>query len=236
VICGAVFIPSTPLLVGVVASGAEGELREVRDATRGAFAAAVTAAPDRVVVVGAGHGSVLHRGGWGSLRGFGVAYDVPLDPADRSAGPRDPRLPLSLTLGAWLLAEAGWTGERAALEIDLDAGDPELDALGRDLAADASRTLLLVVADGSAARTEKAPASLHPDAASFDAGVAAALASGDPAALSAVDRDAARTVTAAGRPAWRVVAAAMSGRTYDAELLVDQAPYGVGYLVARWHP
>ena len=53
--------------------------------------------------------------------------------------------------------------------------------------------------------------------------------------MLAIDRDEARAVTAAGRPAWRVAAAASSGTTYDAELLATDAPYGVGYLVARWH-
>jgi hypothetical protein len=33
---------------------------------------------------------------------------------------------------------------------------------------------------------------------------------------------------------WRAVGAALKGRTLYAEPVVDQAPYGVGYLVAGW--
>ena len=45
-----------------------------------------------------------------------------------------------------------------------------------------------------------------------------------------------RELHVAGLPAWRVLAdaAAASGVEYDADLLYDQAPYGVGYFVATW--
>jgi hypothetical protein len=115
------------------------------------------------------------------------------------------------------------------------SSDDGLDAIGHALAIDDSETLLLVVADGSASRTEKAPAALHPDAEAFDARLAVLLSGGDPQSLLAIDRDRAQAVTAAGRPAWRVAAVAMGGAAYTAELLATGAPYGVGYLVARWH-
>jgi aromatic ring-opening dioxygenase LigB subunit len=91
-----------------------------------------------------------------------------------------------------------------------------------------------VVADGSAARTEKAPASLHPDASAFDGSVADALRNGDPARLASLDRDLAAEVSSAGWPAWSAAAAALGSATYDATLLADEAPFGVGYLVATW--
>ncbi|MBI1378798.1 MAG: hypothetical protein GC157_15160 [Frankiales bacterium] len=233
-IIGAAFVPATPLLVPEVASGAAGELDDVRGAALTALREAASGA-ERVVVVGAGAAMREHRDGVGSLRGLGVAYDVPLDPgAPPAAVDGQGRLVLPLTLGAWLLARVGWPGDRVALEVDPAAADDVLDAAGAALAADPGPTALLVVADGSASRTEKAPASLHPDAAAFDAAVAAALREGDARALAAVDRARAAAVTSAGRPAWRVAAAALGGEAYDAALLCDTAPYGVGYLVARW--
>ncbi len=241
-ITAAVFVPSTPLLVPEAASGAAGELAAVREASIAALSAALSAAlgtaPQRVVIVGATsrvigtpepHGIATYRSGTGSLRGFGVGLDVPLDPSAPGAQP----LSLASTVGAWLLAQTGWAGERLAVELDPTSDDASLDAAGAVL-ADGVPTVLLVVADGSAARTEKAPASLHPEAAAFDESVAKALASGDPAQLAALDASIATAVTAGGRPAWRAAAAALQGTAYAAELLADDAPYGVGYVVARW--
>jgi hypothetical protein len=235
VICGAVFIPSTPLLIPGAGAGAQGELRDIREASVSALSAALTTQPDRVVIVGAGTVTETHHRGQGSLRGFGVPFDVALDPRDTVTAPTRRRLPLALTVGAWLLGEVGWSGERRALEVDAMSSDDDLDAIGHALASDDSETLLLVVADGSASRTEKAPAALHPDAEAFDARLAVLLSGGDPQSLLAIDRDRAQAVTAAGRPAWRVAAVAMGGAAYTAELLATGAPYGVGYLVARWH-
>lgn len=232
-ITGAVFVPSTPLLVGaVVAGAAAGELDGIREAAVRSLVAALETAPDRVVVVGAGTVTETHRDGWGSLRGFGVAYDVALDPASAPAA-TGRWLPLSLTVGAWLLQHVGWAGERTAVEVDASAADDELDEIGHGIDGD-GRALLLVVADGSAARTEKAPASLHPGAEAFDARVEELLAGGDPELLRSLDRAEALAVTAAGRPAWRVAATALSGTTYAAEVAAADAPYGVGYVVARW--
>jgi hypothetical protein len=228
VIIGAAFVPSAPVLIPAVASGAAAELGDVRAACEAALRVVCAGTPERVVIVGGGTTSRLVTAGTGSLRGFGVPVDVPLDPASNSSEP----LPLSLTIGAWLLGSVGWPGDRAALEVSATADDEELDTLATHL--DGPRTALLVVADGSAARTEKAPASLHPDAADFDTDVARALASGDPGRLASLDADRALEVTAAGRPAWRTAAAALAGSTYDAVLHADVAPYGVGYLVASW--
>ena len=48
-------------------------------------------------------------------------------------------------------------------------------------------TTLVVMADGSARRGEKAPGHLHPDAVAFDERIEAALRSGDAEALAALD-------------------------------------------------
>lgn len=240
-IVSAAFVPSTPLLVPEAASGAAPELDGVRRASETALLAALDAGAQRVVVVGsvpapgAGRGHLasstrLLDRGTGSLRGFGVDLELALDPALPDPTP----LSLTSTLGAWLVDRAAWPGERRALELAADAADPELDAAGRSLLDDGVPTALLVVADGSAARSEKAPASLHPDAEAFDTDVARALGSGDPALLAALDADRAWSVTAAGRPAWRAASAALTGPAYAADLLADAAPYGVGYLVAVW--
>jgi hypothetical protein len=88
--------------------------------------------------------------------------------------------------------------------------------------------------DGSARRTLKAPGYLDDAAGPFDAAVAAALAAGDAAALARLDLAEGERLLAAGAPSWRAVGAALSGRTFTARLHYDDAPFGVGYLVADW--
>ena len=243
-ITGVAFVPSTPLLVPEVSAGASPELDDVRAACDRALGRLLDTDPDRIVVVGAGRETREHRAGTGSLRGFGVAFDVALDPsspattrATGSGTTSSGELPLSLTIGAWLLERVDWRGERAALELDERASQATLAAVATALAGEPFRSALLVVADGSAARSVKAPASLHPDAEAFDATVATALASGRPSDLTAVSRERATAVSAAGWPAW-FVAATTAAVSHDgpwlAQVDTDVAPYGVGYFVATW--
>lgn len=91
---------------------------------------------------------------------------------------------------------------------------------------------LLVVADGSATRSEKAPAYFDPRAATFDGLIAQALQAGSPEQLAGLDPLRAAELGAAGLPAW-AAAGAVAG-PWQAELIYDQAPYGVGYFVAVW--
>lgn len=93
---------------------------------------------------------------------------------------------------------------------------------------------LLVLGDGSARRSVTAPGHLDERAASFDAAVAAAMGDGDAEALAELDRDLGASLLATGVPAWRVAGSLLSARSYQATLLADVAPYGVGYFVASW--
>ena len=134
-------------------------------------------------------------------------------------------LPLAHTLGAWLLDEAGFAGTRVGV------GPADLGELVRDLPGPVG---VLAMGDGSARRTLKAPGYLDAAAGPFDAAVAAALASGDAGALAALDLGEAEHLLAAGAPTWRAVGAALAGRDVTARLHLDEAPFGVGYLVADW--
>jgi hypothetical protein len=108
------------------------------------------------------------------------------------------------------------------------------DDLSSTLAELPASVGVLAMGDGSARRTEKAPGHLDPAAAGFDAAVATALATGDPGALAALDPVEGARLLAAGVPVWRSVGAALDGRPVVAQLRYDDAPFGVGYLVAEW--
>lgn len=92
---------------------------------------------------------------------------------------------------------------------------------------------ILVIGNGSARRTEKAPGHLDPRAASFDADLGRVLTSPDPAALAAIDPDLARELWAdIGSLTWlgEEVLTGSERVTVD----YDDDPFGVKYWVLRW--
>jgi hypothetical protein len=212
------FVPSAPLLVPQVAGGSAEADDDLRSASLTAVAAALNDAPEVVTVVA----PVVQAGSWSedatwSFAGFGVGHDRP----DGSMV-----LPWQLGIGAWLLDECGWTGPRHYLGVD-SAGSAEV------VPADVGS--VVVVADGSACRIDRAPGYLDERAESFDAHIAACLASGDVRGLAAIDRALAAELLCPSVPAWQWLATAVGGRSVSAaSLLSAVAPYGVGYFAAVW--
>ncbi|MEU9299868.1 hypothetical protein [Streptomyces sp. NPDC048269] len=226
--------PAPPLLVPEVAAGAAAELGDARTACSDALAVLSASRPDLLVVVGAAdqdHLGAYPQGARGTFRGFGVEAEVRLGEGAEGRRP----LPTSLAVGAWLLRRAGWG---AAPVEGLGVAEPLETArcleTGRELAARAARVALLVMGDGSACRTLKAPGYLDERAAAFDGAAARALGAGDVAALAALDAQLAAELQAAGRAPWQVLAGAAEGAGLDGRLLYEDAPYGVGYFVAAW--
>ena len=91
----------------------------------------------------------------------------------------------------------------------------------------------LVVGNGSARRTEKAPGHLDPRAAAFDADLGRALTRPDPAALAALDETLARELWADVRSLRWLGAEVLDGEE-QATVDYDGDPHGVQYLVVRW--
>ena len=210
-ILAAAVCPHPPVLVPEVASGAAAELADVRSAAAAAVEKLVAVRPDRVVVVGTGElGAPVDDSAGGTLGGHGV---------DVRAGGADLVLPLSLTIGAWLLDRAGWDGPRTYTTTAVPVED---------------RVALLVMADGSARRGVTAPGWLDERAESFDAAIATALADGDADALASLDVHLGDELLAAGPRALVVLGELTKGAEITARLRWDGAPFGVGYWVADW--
>lgn len=93
---------------------------------------------------------------------------------------------------------------------------------------------LIVMADGSARRGEKAPGHLHPDATAFDDQIESALRNGDAAALAALDPDLGEELWCEGIPGFRVLAEVARDRQVTTEVRYADAPYGVAWWVSRW--
>jgi len=230
-------VPEPPLLVPQLATGAAAETAALRAACRGA-AQRLAEATTSWVAVGADAGGrrTVTADARGSFVGFGAdsgaAVVVGLEP--HAAGPVDPALPLPLLIAGWLRDElpVAIRGELVAPDADPDA----CAALGAALAREVATTdfALLVVGDGAAKHTEKAPGYLDERAGPFDDAVAAAMAAVDPAALAALDPALAADLWASGRAPWQVLAGATREGEWKGELLHSSRPFGVGYHVAVW--
>ncbi|MFF8606387.1 class III extradiol dioxygenase subunit B-like domain-containing protein [Streptomyces sp. NPDC015346] len=226
--------PCPPLLVPEVAAGAADELDRARTACSDATGLLAASRPDRLYVVGPtdrGAVETFPAGSVGGFAGFGVDLSVRL-----GAGPAGERpLPASLAVGAWLLDRARWADEPIeGIGVPERLEAARCTATGRELAASADRVALLVMGDGSACRTLKAPGYLDERAAPFDAEAARALGAADLDALRAIDAELAHELKAAGRAPWQVLAGAAEDAGLEGRLLYEDAPYGVGYIVAAW--
>jgi hypothetical protein len=213
----AALCPSPPLLAPGVTGQAD-VLPELREACEAAVAWLLAAAPDAVSVVGPATATAT----WPPDSVPDVAMHAPmlnrlgLLPAPAPALQPAPPLPLSLAIGAQFLDGAGYAGPRVLQSIAESASPDACRDLGRDLAADAPLTALLVIGDGSARRSAAAPGYLDERAEPFDTAVEQALRDGDLPALAALDPQLAADLLAAGRPAWQVLAGALAATTETA--------------------
>jgi hypothetical protein len=196
----------------------------------------MAAEPDLVVVVGAApQVGPYDPQACGSLAPYGVEVRV-------GRGTGEAALPLSLTLGLWLLERHAPDLPRLLFGVHADTEAHRCAALGAALADRATRVAMLVMGDGSARRSLKGPGYLDERAEAFDAEVEAALDAADSARLLGLDAELAEELLVAGRPAWQVLAgAAVARQTSGAPGLSGHvsyaaAPYGVCYLVATWRP
>ena len=142
-------------------------------------------------------------------------------------------LPPAPGIGAYLLDQAGYAGERLIWSVSADEPVAGCRKLGADLAGRDARTALLVIGDGSARRGPRAPGHFDERAAAFDADVERAVRAGDTQALLDLDPALARELMATGRPAWQVLAGALeSARPLSVAVRYAGDPFGVAYLVA----
>ncbi len=228
--------PHPPLLVpqAMGAAGPRGDagMGDVLAACDAAVAGLKAAEPDVIVVVGGAETSAVYDGpAAGSLREYGVAF---------STGTGEPVLPLSLTVGVWLLARAdhergGASAPRVLLRaVDRATSAAECLRLGDALARQADRVAMLAMGDGPARKAVGVPGAPDPAAEGYDTEVAAALAAADPARLARLAPSLDDELMVAGRAVWQVLAGAADGRRLRGQLRCAAAPFDVSYLVASW--
>jgi hypothetical protein len=221
-IVSAVLCPSPPLLVSEL-SGPDPFAAELRDACSTAVTTLIDSSPDLIAVVGPADHTVT----WPA--------DAQLDLAAYGGLPRPPvkqPAPLAVGLGAMLLDQAGYDGPRLLQSVAHDEQLPRCLHLATRLHSSAARIGLLVVADGTARRTLKAPGYFDERAALFDAEIERCVSIGDLAALHDLDQTLAQDLMATGWSALQVLAGTLDGRQVNTKVVYAAAPFGVGYLVA----
>jgi hypothetical protein len=242
--------PHPPLLIpaalGAAASRPPPALRAVRDACDVAVRALAAAGPDLIAVVGGGPANHEYQAdAAGTLRDFGIPVTV---------GEGEPVLPLSLTVGRWLLDQAGagpgpgrpghggsgpglrpGGGPQVLLQaVGQRAPAGDCIKLGIMIAERAPRVALLAMGDASARRACGVEGAPDPRAQEYDEEVAEALAAADARSLGRLDPALDDELMVAGRAAWQVLAGAATGARMCGRLLGMASPYGVTYLVACW--
>jgi hypothetical protein len=222
VLITAALCPAPPLLAREL-TGASPVLPELRQACLDAVTAALAPGPGLVAVVGT-------AGRPGRWNGGGQLDLSPFAPPLRGTAP--PGLPVALGLGTRLLDQAGYRGPRVLHSVTEDQSPAECASLGGELASMDDRVALVVMADGSARRTLKAPGYLDERSEPFDASVERVIRSGDLGGLLSIDAELASELMATGRPGWQVLAGAAAGQRADCEVRYRDDPFGVFYLAA----
>jgi hypothetical protein len=233
VITSAVLCPWPPLLVREL-TGADPVLPELRAACAEAVAALLRDRPEMVAVAGPGPVTAPWPGdGRLNAAAFGGPRAADPDPATA----RRPVLPPAPGIGAYLLDQAAYRGERVIWSVSADEPVAGCRKLGADLAGRDTRTALLAIGDGSARRGPRAPGHFDERAAAFDAEVERAVRASDTRALLDLDPGLARELMATGRPAWQVLAGALeTAAAVSVTVQYAGDPFGVAYLVATLQP
>jgi hypothetical protein len=193
------------------------------------------AAPHLIVIVG---GDELTRrfepsGAYGSLRSSGVNWEYGWGSDSDVAQP----LPLSLTVGYWLLMSSKIAGIIVAdiefQAISFDASPQQCAEVGQDLAGRAKKVAMLVMAEGSTCMGATARTCWADQAKQCDAKVLRALEHADVDALSRLNAAEFRA-TATGRAAWQVLAGAAGGHPFQGRIHLGTEESDLGYFVASW--
>ena len=242
--------PGAPLLIPGLADGLRTQLPELVDACDRAVR--TLGAVDRLLLLcsgprardagPSGHpASVVHRPGTtvssAPITGTGpVHFTGRLGGAPAGRSRVGPPAGVGVIVGAALLAGAAIDLPLTA--VDLAERTPEVAALLDEARTSADRVGLLVVAEGTANRGPESPGGGCGDAEVLDTALAAALADGDPDALreaAGIEESTAARLLFTSGPALLAMADLTACRPPQrAEVLLDQAPLGVAYLVAAW--
>ncbi|UNB50208.1 hypothetical protein [Mycolicibacterium sp. YH-1] len=225
-------VPSAPVMVPELASGAAPECDELR----AAVLRAAGELPDRWVAIGvAAADRVIAPGSAGTFAGYGVDVPVALGPETPGTEAEAVRpLPLCALITGWV---RGQCNPRGSAQVRAYAAGHDASAavsIGRALRAEIDATAdpigVLVVADGANTLNPSAPGGYDAASVPVQEALDDALATGDVAALASVGGG------IVGAVAFAVLAGLAEPTSWSAREYYRGAPYGVGYFAGVWLP
>ncbi|MFD3507049.1 hypothetical protein [Nocardia sp. NPDC058666] len=243
----AALVPSPPMLVPALCGRVPVSGSDPDDPTVVLRAAALDAATvlaaraDRWIVIGVdSHDRIYGSTTRGTFRGFGADVVVDLGPSVEPSTSADSQLPLPVLIAGWLREQVAPGISVQARLIAADTSASECVAVGaalrEELDASHDQVAVLVVADGAATLTLKAPGYLDERAAAVQHDLDTALRTGSRAGLAALPPELCAELLVDGRAAYQVLSGLFAADSTDPRVrtLYQGAPFGVGYDVSVW--
>lgn len=232
-IVGAALVPAAPVLLPAL-SGREQSAAPVLDAALEVIRQLIDAAPAEIIVLAeADHEGVFDNSApWGLNRLGGM----PACSTSNARATRGEPLPVPLAIGAALLGHAGWTGPTAyhAL-VRTMLPETAIDS-GRRLSTSTRHVGLLLLGNGSACCTDKAPGSFHRGAQAFNEALTSMIRTGDLRAVEQLSAEAsAEQLSDIRLPVQLLAGADLTGRLRGS-IAYDEPFMGVHYICAAFLP
>lgn len=162
-VVSAALVPAAPVLLRSL-GGRMDPGADIRNAALQSVHAMLDTGPERIVVIAEGdHDEEFDESAMLGLHRLG---GLPGSFVRDGDGQR--MLPIPLAIAASILSEAGWSEPTTLVLVDESIAAEQALQRGRELQTLSERVGILLVGNGSACSTAKAPGSLHPDAETFN--------------------------------------------------------------------
>jgi len=222
---GVALVPAAPVLVAEL-SGRLCPASAPREAARSVIEQLISCAPDVIVMVAEGdHTEMFDNSAAMHLHRLGGMHRDDYAPGARI-------LPIPLAIGAALLRDAGWFGPTQYQLLDASTAAVEAAKAGRELADVEPRVGLLLLGNGSACTTPKAPGSFHPQAQEFNTEFVRAITEGDMSSILAWTAEQFAEQLSDVRVPLQVMAGAVDGKSWPWSISFAEEFQGVFYLCA----
>jgi len=226
---GAVLIPAAPALVPAL-GGSHHAANRAHQAVMSVLAQLLEQRPDEVLVVAEG----TTTGEWGGSSSWSLERFGGL--AKHREATSQSVLPASLAVGAALVTEGGWRGPMRFMSLPAAVTAIQAREVGREISGRSVRLGLVLLGNGSARSTEKAPGALHPDSEAFNRQLHEMVISGDVEAMMSVTAEEAMEQWSDIRIPLQVLVGTSEVLSLHGRSIFTQEFMGVYYLSALFLP
>ena len=230
-IVSAALVPAAPVIVPGL-SGHTMPAPEVRSAALDAIQRMIDAGVDEVIVLA----EADRDGLFDSTAPWGLHRIGGMHPASEAGAVFDQLLTMPLAIGASMLRDAGWTGTTYFHALERTISADAAAEVGRGLGTTKRSVGLLLLGNGSACCTEKAPGSFHPQANEFNTSLVAMIRQGNRAAMMALPTQGAAEQLSDIRVPLQVFAGATSEHRLVSSIGFTGDFAGVYYICATFLP